>query len=193
MATSYHHGNLRAAALEQAAAIIAEQGIRAVTMRGLAAELEVSHTALGHVFGSQRGLLVALAADGYRQIGEAMAATDGTLLSFGLAYVEFGIGHPGHVPVMFDRDILDSTDEALARGRSATRAALRAGVEAAIGQEQEQRVAATTLAAWSMMHGLVELDRAGLVEGSGLADPLGGDIRQVADAVAHRLLLEDRP
>lgn len=185
MTAPYHHGDLQAAALERAAQLVADEGVRAVTMRGLAAELGVTHTALGHAFGSRRGLLTALAIDGYRRLGARMREAGGALLPIGLAYVRFGLECPGHFAVMFDPEVLDSPDAELAGARAAARAGLRAGVEAQVGDRRQ--AAAATLAAWSMMHGLVQLERAGLIRGSGLADELGGDIAEIAETVAQQL------
>lgn len=181
----YHHGDLRAAALERAATVIADVGPAAVTMRGLAADLGVSHTALGHAFGSRRGMLTALAIDGYRALGERMREAGGGLLAIGLAYVRFGLERPGHFAVMFEPELLDGSDPELARARSATRDGLRSAVEGMVGDPRE--AAAATLAAWSLVHGLVHLERSGMVSGSGLADELGGDIGEIAETVARRL------
>lgn len=189
---AYHHGDLRATALERVASSIADEGVAAVTMRGLATSLGVTHTALGHVFGSRRGLLTALATEGYRQLGARMAESSGDLLGLGLAYVRFGLERPGHFAVMFDPEQLDGADEALLEARQRARAGLRAGVERSAGDEQ-RAAAAATLAAWSLMHGLVHLERAGLVAGSGLADELGGDIIEIAERVARQLFVRPTP
>jgi AcrR family transcriptional regulator len=181
----YHHGDLRTAALERVAAVVAEMGPGAVTMRGVATDLGVTHTALGHAFGSRRGMLTALAVDGYRELGERMRGAGGGLLAIGLAYVRFGLERPGHFAVMFEPELLDGSDATLAQARAATRDGLRRAVEGMVGESRE--AAAATLAAWSLMHGLVHLERSGMVSGSGLADELGGDIVEIAETVARQL------
>ncbi|MEM9624272.1 MAG: TetR/AcrR family transcriptional regulator [Pseudomonadota bacterium] len=70
-AKSYHHGNLAAAILERAAAIIDTQGIEALTLRGIARDLGVSHGAPNRHFLNKAELLSALATDGWTRALEA--------------------------------------------------------------------------------------------------------------------------
>ena len=69
---AYHHGNLAQAILQLAAEIIAEKGIEALSLRGLARELGVSHNAPSRHFQNKAALLSALATEGWTQ---ATAAT----------------------------------------------------------------------------------------------------------------------
>jgi AcrR family transcriptional regulator len=71
---AYHHGNLRAALLERAAEVIAEQGIEGLSLRGLARDLGVSHAAPRAHFADRNALLAELAKDGFRRSIEAMNA-----------------------------------------------------------------------------------------------------------------------
>lgn len=70
----YHHGDLRRALLEAAAAEIAEVGPSAISLRSIARRAGVSHAAPAHHFGDRAGLLAAVAADGFRRLNEAMLA-----------------------------------------------------------------------------------------------------------------------
>ena len=54
---SYHHGNLAASILERAAEIIDEEGIEALTLRGIARDLGVSHGAPNRHFKNKACLL----------------------------------------------------------------------------------------------------------------------------------------
>lgn len=58
---SYHHGNLRQAALDAARATVAQKGHDAIAMRELAQQLQVSPTALYRHFANRTALLIALA------------------------------------------------------------------------------------------------------------------------------------
>lgn len=69
----YHHGDLRRALIEQAAITIDTQGIEALTLRGLARDLGVSHGAPNRHFRNKGELLAALATEAYLQ---ANAATE---------------------------------------------------------------------------------------------------------------------
>jgi len=62
---SYHHGDLRQALISRAAEVIDAEGIEALTLRGLARDLGVSHAAPNRHFKSKADLLAALAAEGY--------------------------------------------------------------------------------------------------------------------------------
>ena len=52
----YHHGALRAALLDAAEAILDRDGIAALTLRAVAREAGVTHTAPRHHFGDLTGL-----------------------------------------------------------------------------------------------------------------------------------------
>ena len=69
-AMTYHHGNLRRAMLDATAAEAAKVGVEALSLRALARSLGVTHTAIRHHFADKRGLLTALATEGYEQLAE---------------------------------------------------------------------------------------------------------------------------
>src|SRR5699024_12406372 len=91
MAATYHHGNLRAEVIEVAARIVAMRGVDALSMRELAREAGVSHGAPAHHFGDRRGLLTALAADGFGRLADALesAVTAGDIARARVAYVRY--------------------------------------------------------------------------------------------------------
>ena len=117
----YHHGNLREVILAAAATVIARDGVDALSLRAIAKDLGVSHTAFRRHFGSREGVLNALAVQGHRLLGETLRTVqrDG----IGLAYVRFALAYPGHFAVMF----LRSDDPDLIAARDAGRALLEAG------------------------------------------------------------------
>lgn len=69
---NYHHGNLADAILQRAAQIIDERGIEALTLRGIARDLGVSHGAPNRHFKNKAALLAALATEAWSKI---LAAT----------------------------------------------------------------------------------------------------------------------
>lgn len=176
MTEHYHHGDLRAAFLRRAAEVVAASGAGAVSLRAIAGEVGVSHTAPRHHFGSRDGLLTALAAEGFDLLAAHLAAIredDGGFLALGVAYVEFALAHPGHFAVMFDGDVLVETDEALAAAQRRTFAEIRAGVDGLTDERAKADLAAATIAGWSMMHGLVALHRSAAFERAHVAEMLG--------------------
>jgi len=74
---TYHHGDLRQALLDRAAEVIQTRGIEALSLRGLARDLNVSHGAPNRHFRSKADLLTAIATEGYTQLIEAtLSAAD---------------------------------------------------------------------------------------------------------------------
>lgn len=172
MADAYHHGNLRAAVLEKAAEVIESQGPYGFSLRSLAADLGVSHTAPRHHFGSREGVLNALAVEGFQELAESLRgarAEGGTLLDAGVAYVRFAVDRPGHFQVMFAPRLLAEDDAELATARGAAFAELTGGVdtleERGIAVEDS---AAAVVAGWAIVHGIATLALNGNLDTSGV-------------------------
>ena len=71
-ARTYHHGDLRAALLAEAGLLLEQEGVDAVTFRGLARRLGVSHAAPGYHFADREDLLLDLGTRGHVLLTEAM-------------------------------------------------------------------------------------------------------------------------
>ena len=176
----YHHGDLRAALLDAAAAVIDESGPAAVTLRDLARRVGVSHAAPAHHFGDRAGLLTALATDGFTRLAHAVEQvspiTD--LRQAGVAYVSFAVGNRGRFEVMFRPDLLHRDDPALRAAQSRAMGALRAAVEGWSAERGDDPETAG-VAAWSLVHGFATLWLQGV-----LPDALGTDAANAASEVA---------
>ena len=105
----YHHGNLREALLEAAIRLIAEVGPTAFTLREVARRAGVSHNAPYRHFRDRDDLMAAVAAEGFRELTQAMMEEAGErtdaldrLKRAGLGYVSFALRRPEHFTVMFD-------------------------------------------------------------------------------------------
>ncbi|HEY5849075.1 MAG TPA: TetR-like C-terminal domain-containing protein [Microlunatus sp.] len=171
MSHSYHHGDLRRAVLDHAVAVIAAEGPAHFSLRSLAADLGVSHTAPRHHFGSREGVLNAVAAEGFTLLAAALRAireAGGGFLDVGVAYVQFALEHPGHFEVMFSPKLLDETDPDLQAARTVTFGELRGGVAALEATGQVDDAPAAVLAAWSVVHGIATLALTGNIEASQL-------------------------
>jgi len=180
---TYHHGDLRRAVLDRAAEVIADEGPGLFSLRSLAADLGVSHAAPRHHFGSRKGVLTALAAEGFTVLAEQLREvreTGGGFADVGVAYVRFAVAHPSHFEVMFAPKLLDQNDAALSDARELTFAELRGGVQAL---ENEGRVAdppAAVLAAWSIVHGIATLALSGNLDASALRSHVAeGDLLEI--------------
>lgn len=151
--TPYHHGDLRAVILAEAARLVAQSGADAVSLRHLAREAGVSHAAPAHHFTDRRGLFTALAAEGFRLLAAGLSGARGEFRQAALAYVRFALDHPGHFAVMFDRSLVDPDNPDLAAAREAAGNELAAGVATLDDPGAAADAESAGLAAWSLVHG----------------------------------------
>jgi AcrR family transcriptional regulator len=178
---SYHHGDLRAQLLARAAALVARDGAEAFSLRAVAAELGVSHTAPRHHFGDRQGVFTALATQGYGLLGEALeTAAPLGFQEVGAAYVLFAVSHPGHFAVMHAPDLVHPHDPDLRAAASRANRQLLDGVAAYAPGSREQ-VAVKAAAAWALVHGLATLALSGALAHDHLVGGGLGDL--------HRLVL----
>jgi AcrR family transcriptional regulator len=167
---SYHRGHLRDDILAAAADVIARDGIDAFSLRAIAKDLGVSHTAFRRHFGSREGVLHALAVRGHHLLAEALtaAAAHGGFLDVGVAYVRFALDRPGHFTVMFRSDLLDNADPELVAARAAAFAPLVAGVAGMRLDDPE----AGEVTGWAVVHGIATLALTGNLHVDGDVEPL---------------------
>jgi AcrR family transcriptional regulator len=185
MTIHYHHGDLRRAVLDRALEVVAAGGPTSLSLRAIAADLGVSHTAPRHHFGSTRGLLTAIAVDGFGELGERLSRSrlgGGSFLDSGVAYVEFALDRPAHFQVMFQPTLLDLEDAALAAAMDATFGELRTGVDSlggsgTSGSRAVSDAAAAVIAGWGLVHGIATLALTGNLDRAGVGDLVaGGDV-----------------
>ena len=150
---NYHHGDLRAVILAEAARLVAERGADRVSLRELARGAGVSHAAPAHHFTDRRGLFTALATQGFQLLAAALIEARGRFADAALAYVRFAIEHPGHYQVMFNKSLLDAANTELAAAEAAAGAELSRGVAALRDPNALADPAGAQLAAWSLVHG----------------------------------------
>ena len=187
-ARPYHHGDLRAQLLVRAAEIVARDGVEAFSLRAVAAELGVSHTAPRHHFGDRQGVFTALATEGYELLGEALeTAAPLGFREVGAAYVLFAVSHPGHFAVMHAPDLVHGADPALAAAAGRTNRTLVQGV-ADVAPGTRDQVAVRAAAAWGMVHGLATLALSGALERDRL---VGGGLGDLHHLVLRALSLLD--
>lgn len=167
MATDrYHHGNLRQALIDEAGAVLERDGVEAITFRGLARALDVSHAAPGHHFSDRTELLAELAADGYAGLADAMAEAQQNsepgdwLRRSGQAYVRFGVSNPERYRMMFASRLVSDDcprrllDESARAYLLLLRACYRREPD---GDATGYTVEEAELSAWSLVHGAVML------------------------------------
>lgn len=172
---AYHHGSLREDLLTAAARAVAEHGPAQLSLRRLARDLGVTHTAPRHHFKDKRGVVTALAAQGYRLLAGRLAGADDDFLAAGTAYVRFALDHPGHFAVMFRPDLVDEQDPDLIAARGRARQALVAGATGHAAETGRELSPATGMAlpsyallAWAAAHGLASLALSGSLTALGM-------------------------
>ncbi|HET9172553.1 MAG TPA: TetR/AcrR family transcriptional regulator [Actinospica sp.] len=185
---SYHHGDLRAALLEQAEATLREKGAAALSLRELARDLGVSHAAPSRHFKDRRALLDALAMVGFERMTALLVAADpGPQAGFpkrvdalARATVDFGVGEPELIALMFSRkqdtDVLDEMHEAWMRLAAPMYAVIADGQRSGdVHQGDIERIA---LSAFVTVHGVADLASIGVIARDEIPQALG-------DAVEH--------
>ncbi len=196
----YHHGDLRAALLEAAEALLDRAGIEALTLRAAAREAGVSHAAPRHHFGDLTGLLSALATAGFIRLRahlliqfEAAGATPGERLT-GVArgYVAFARECPGLFQLMFRSERLDWSHPALSEAGDAAFALLTpdASEPKRPGEPPGHRNLVVALARWSLVHGLATLLLDGRFQAVSAKRP-GTDFETLIEAVLTRSVNQD--
>jgi AcrR family transcriptional regulator len=163
----YHHGHLREALLQAAIQLIAEVGPAGFTLREVARRAGVSHNAPYRHFPQQKDLLAAVAAQGFRELNQAMldAAKHhrnsvARLKRAGLAYVEFALERPEHFTVMFDVPPASTHDDPCdAQAAEQAFGTLLGFVKQCLdeGRLPAGDVHQLALLAWSMVHGIAKL------------------------------------
>jgi AcrR family transcriptional regulator len=157
---------LRETLLQAAIQLIAEVGPAGFTLREVARRAGVSHNAPYRHFPDRKDLLAAVAAQGFRELDEAMLeavrhhrGSVGRLKRAGLAYVEFALRRPEHFTVMFDAAVSNrkTPDSAEAAER-----AFGTLVSLVKSCQDEGRLPSGdlrqfALLAWSMVHGIAKL------------------------------------
>jgi len=158
---AYHHGDLAAAAVDEALRLLDADSAAGFSLRALAERLGVAHRALYNHFVDREALLAAIAARGFGLLADVLApALDSR--SFLAAYVRFALAQPGLYDVMTQRRY-DQIN---------TQAALRAAVDRVIGTAlavlstpgaDDGTRRREVMRVWMLVHGGIGLHRAGML------------------------------
>ncbi|HKE79160.1 MAG TPA: TetR/AcrR family transcriptional regulator [Solirubrobacteraceae bacterium] len=183
----YHHGNLRAALLEQAERTVREQGADRLSLRELARQVGVSHGAPRRHFPDRQALFDALAESGFDRLGDELrravdAAGEGfepRLRASAAAYVRFATRDPALLELMFagkHREHADALDAAAERAFAVLLDVILQGqAEGVLERGDPERVG---LVLFATMQGIAALVTGGMVD-EGQLDGL------VDDAITH--------
>jgi AcrR family transcriptional regulator len=185
----YHHGNLRAALLEQAERTVRERGVQDLSLRELAREVGVSHGAPRRHFPDRQALLDALAEAGFARLGNELRSAvvgagedfEARLRATATAYVRFATRDAALLELMFagkHREESGTLHEAADRAFAVMLELIDQGqAQGALEPGHPERVGRVLFAT---IQGIAALVTGGMVQAEQL-DEL------VADAIAHFL------
>jgi len=186
--------DLREECVQQALAIIAENGLDALSLRDVARRLKVSHQAPYKHFASREHILAEVLRRAYADFADYLerrirgqSGTD-AMHQLGLGYLGYAKARPLQYQLMFATPL--RTPEAHPEMMSEARRAfgILCDTLAALPNHAERNVASDALFVWSTMHGLASIMKTRLGKEMGLTDAaIPGTSRYVLDMIGKAL------
>lgn len=164
----YHHGNLREDLVRCGKELLSKVGLAELSLRRIASEVGVSQVAPKHHFNNKEGLLAAIAASGFRDLGEYRLSrlrpnmsAEQRLRELLSAYVAFATLHPTLFHLMFAPQFRSpethaELNEAASQSYHMV-ANAAAGYLAARGKADEAKAHEVARIGWMCMHGVATL------------------------------------
>lgn len=178
-AAPYHRGDLRQDLLARAEEALRSSGVDGISLRQLARETGVSHSAPNKHFRDKQALLDALAVEGFTRLGASFARLDvgpdvtARLHAIGRCYIRFASDNPALVALMFARKHSTEGDSRIAEQALLAFAVPVAAIEE--GQARGDVVAGDPIqigmSVLATLHGLATFISSGFVD-EGSADAL---------------------
>ncbi|PTQ12018.1 TetR family transcriptional regulator [Sphingomonas oleivorans] len=173
-ARRYHHGDLRAALIEEGLKLIEQREADHLGLREVARAVGVSATAVYRHFPDKGALLEALAEAGLARLGRAQRAAaqaaGGGLAGFnaaGRAYVRFALENPGLFRLIFANAPGHAPSDWNGKGSNDAMQFLRENAEQLVAARHGEAAARLfALRSWALVHGLALL----LLDGQVQAD-----------------------
>jgi AcrR family transcriptional regulator len=170
-----HDDALRGSLIDITSRLIAERGADSVGLREAARSAGTSTSAVYALFGGREELLAAIATEAVRRFADHLARVPDTdepaadLRALGRAYRDSALTDPRFYRVMFDpgRGRLTQAATALPDTFAVLERAAQRCIDAGLCATSDARAMAITL--WALVHGLVQLELAGLVPGDAAA------------------------
>jgi AcrR family transcriptional regulator len=160
----YHHGDLRRELVTAAMNLLDEQGIDAVTVRAVAREADVAHSAPANHFKDRTALLTQLAVETFQaliQDVDAASARSGSakreqIEAFADVVLRFAFKHPHRYRLLWRADSIDQSQAEFQASGGAVYERLRqimANGKATHALSPDTHV----VAAWALVHGYISL------------------------------------
>jgi AcrR family transcriptional regulator len=201
----YHHGSLPQALLQAAEVVLKRAGIGGLSLRAIAREAGVSHTAPQHHFGDTAGVLSELAADGFLRLSASIAnsarnvqGTSERRRAIARGYIVFAKTNPDLMRLMSRGEMFDADRPSLIDARRTAGLALAGVFDDApsapasgrhtFGPMDASRAVALT-AVWGYVHGLALLLIDGRLDGLAAAAEGIGNAEELVMAAIDRVQL----
>lgn len=165
---AYHHGDLAAALVADGLRMVEDKGLDALSLRAVARHAQVSAAAVYRHFADKDALLAAIAGQGFARINASFEAALekakrrsplGRLRALGEAYIAFALAHPGLYRLMFGAARPRFGVYPALEGEAGRAWQILGTTVAAACPPGSTRKAinASTIAAWSLVHGYAVL------------------------------------
>ncbi len=158
---TYHHGDLRAAALKEGRRILAEEPEGDVSLRAIARSVGVAHRALYRHFADLAAFEAALAAEAFEELAQAVEQTSDPA-AFLKAYAAFALDQPGLYALTMRQTTAAMAAHPLLR-RAVDRMIAASVSVLAAGDPDPDAARRAVMRLWMLAHGGVSLHRAGML------------------------------
>jgi len=158
------HGDLRMELLNEGLALLDTQGVEGVTIRAVARNAGVAHSAPANHFPNRRAMLTAIAAIVFADLADLTIAAitdladkpEQAIQAFAETCFQFAFDTPNRYQLLWQRQLVDQDDPALAKEMERVYSTLLS----LLRQDQvNHRVDIETdaIAIWSMIHGYISM------------------------------------
>jgi AcrR family transcriptional regulator len=165
---AYHHGDLKNALIEAGADILSKDGVSGLSLRKVAQQAGVSHTAPYAHFADKQALIAAISTDGFRRLYDAISAAAQQhagdparqLVEGAWAYVQFALSDTDHFKITMSGVVEKEKDypafvEMSQRSFALVVQIVEAGQQAKVLKRGPSDLIAVGV--WSLIHGFVSL------------------------------------
>ncbi len=167
--STYHHGNLKEALIEESLKMIENDGLESITLRELTKRVGTSRTALYRHYSSKEELLKAVIQAGFSKLDSAIFSNlnpelniQEKIYALGKAYIEFATNNPNLYRMIFGHETEKEREEACNINEREDAPSFHSLVDIITQAQAEGLIKkddafmqATVL--WAMLHGLSNL------------------------------------
>lgn len=166
----HHHGDLQNALITAGIEILDRDGLEGLSLRKVAAAVGVSHAAPAHHYQNKTGLMLAIAANGFRTFTALMieerqkAGPDPQKRLEGICagYLRFSREHPALFQLIFSTDIQDIKNDDLRQAAQGAFDVLHETCSAFLPSPNGPMV--NEIMIWSLVHGFATLTQSNNID-----------------------------